>query len=117
MALVFFGVLSGIGFWRGSPIPAYLFGFLSLLGLGFLLLPVPLRPVYKGWLGVAHAIGRLVTMIILTLAYFVVIAPTALVKRVVSGSPIPGAPDRSATSYWVSRPEPAQPKERFFKRF
>ena len=117
IALVFFGILSSIGIWRGSPIPTYLFGFLSLLGLGFVLLPTPMRPVYKGWLGVAHAIGRIITTLMLTLAYYLVITPSGLLKRLISGSPIPGAPDRSATSYWVARPEPAQPRERFFKRF
>ncbi len=116
-ALVFFGILSSIGFWRGSPIPTYLFGFLSLLGLGFVLLPTPLRPVYKGWMGVAHAMGRVITTLMLTLAYYLVITPSGLLKRLISGSPIPGAPDSSATSYWVARPEPAQPREQFFKRF
>lgn len=117
MALVFFGILSGIGFWRGSPIPAYLFGFLALLGLGFLIVPSPMEPVYKGWLRVANAIGRVMTVIILTLSYYIAITPTALLKRLISGAPISGAPDQGTDSYWVPRTEPAQPKERFFKRF
>ena len=117
MALVFFGVLSGIGFWRGSPIPAYLFGFLALLGLGFLTFPSPMEPVYKGWLRVANTIGRVMTAIILSLSYYIAITPTALLKKLISGAPISGAPDRGADSYWVPRAEPAQPKERFFKRF
>jgi len=117
VALVFFGILSSIGIWRGSPIPTYLFGVLSLLGLGFVLLPTPMRPVYEGWLGVAHAIGRIITTLMLSLAYYLVITPSGLLKRLISGSPIPGEPDSSATSYWVSRAEPAQPREQFFKRF
>lgn len=117
MALIFFGVLSSIGFWRDSPIPAYLFGILAMLGLGFLLLPSPLRPVYERWLRIANAIGRGMTAVILTLAYFIAITPTAFLKKLISGAPISGKPDREAPSYWVPRTEPAQPKERFYKRF
>jgi len=56
-------------------------------------------------------------MIVLTLAYYIVITPTALAKRLISGRPLPTAPDKGLSSYWVSRPEPAQPKERFIKRY
>jgi hypothetical protein len=117
VALVFFGVLSGIGFWRDSPIPAYLFGILALLGMGFLLLPAPLRPLYEKWLRIANAIGRVMTVVILTLAYYFSITPTAFLKKLISGVPISGKPDKEAPSYWVPRAEPAQPKERFYKRF
>ena len=117
MALVFFGALSALGFWRQRLIAACVFGVLCLLGLGFVLLPAPLEPLYRGWLRIAHAIGRIMTAFILTLAYYLVITPSGLVKRMLSGSPIPGAPDKGAPSYWVPRSEPAQPKERFFKRF
>ncbi len=117
MALVFFGILSSIGFWRDSPIPTYLFGCLALLGLGFLVLPAPLRPLYKGWLAFGQVIGRVFTTLMLTLAYYLVITPSGLLKRLLSGPPIAGTPDPSAASYWVARSEPAQPKERFYKRF
>ena len=117
IALVFFGALSGLGFWRQNVIAAIVFGVLCLLGLGFLLLPAPLAPLYRGWLRVAHVIGTVMTALILTLAYYLVITPSGLVKRIISGSPIPWAPDKSAPSYWVPRSEPAQPRERFLKRF
>ena len=51
------------------------------------------------------------------LAYYLVITPTALLKRVFGGRPLPTRPDRDAASYWVTRPELAQPKERFIKRY
>jgi len=117
IALVFFGILCGLGVWKAKPIPIGLFGTLAFLGLCFILLPEPMRPVHAGWLRVAHFIGRAVTVLLLTLAYYLVITPSALVKRVLGGRPLPLRPDPRASSYWVERPEPAQPKERFFKRF
>lgn len=117
IALVFFGALFGLAFWRDRPVPMVIFGFLGLLGLSFLALPGPMRPVHAGWLKVAHAIGRTITTIILTLAYFLVITPSAWLKRLFGGRPLPLKPDPEADTYWVPREEPVQPKERFHKRF
>lgn len=97
--------------------PTYLFGFLSTLGVGFVLIPSQLRPVYLAWLKIAHLLGRTVTTLVLALAYYTVITPSALIKRLFGGRPIAVKPDREVSSYWVERSEPAQPKERFLKRF
>jgi hypothetical protein len=100
-----------------KPIPTYLFGALSLLALGFILAPIPLRPVHAGWMKIAHLIGKIITTLMLALVYYVVITPSALIKRLFGGSPLPLKPDKEISSYWVTRSEPAQPQERFLKRF
>jgi len=100
-----------------KPVPSYFFGSLALLGFGFILIPARLTPVYAAWLKIAHAIGKVVTILILTLAYYLVITPSGFIKRIFGGLPIPVKPDKEAPSYWVTRTEPAQPKERFFKRY
>ncbi len=117
VALLFFGCLCGLGIWKQKVLPTYFFGLLSTLGLGFVLFPGPLRPVHTVWLKIAHTLGRIVTSVILALGYYLIITPAALLKRVFGGRPLPLKPDRSVSSYWVSRKEPAQPKERFSKRF
>ena len=117
IAFVFFGALSGIGFWTNKAVPAYLFGFLSVLGCGFILMPTRLKPIYDGWVKIAHFIGKVVTTLVLTLMYYLVITPAALIKRLFGGRPLPVRPDKEASSYWVARTEPAQPKERFIKRY
>jgi len=100
-----------------KPLPSYLFGFLSILGFGFIVIPAHLRPVYTGWLKIAHFLGRLLNILILALAYYLVITPSALIKRLFGGTPLPVKPDKKALSYWVTRTEPIQPKERFLKRY
>ena len=117
IAFLFFGVLCSLGLWREKEIPIYIFGTLSLLGIGFIFLPGLLKPVYCGWLKVAHFIGRLFTSLILMLSYYLVITPTALLKRLFGGPPLLIKPDKGANSYWVARDEPVQPKERFIKRY
>jgi hypothetical protein len=117
IAFLFFGCLCGLGIWTGKVAPTCLFGSLSILGLGFILIPAPLRPVYSGWLKVAHFIGKAITVVMLTLAYYLVITPSAVLKRIFGGAPIPVKPDKTADSYWVPRDEKAQPTERFLKRY
>ncbi len=117
IALVFFGALCTAGLWMKKPIPTYLFGFLSVLGLGFVLIPLPLKPIYSTWLKIAHFIGQVVTTLILALSYYIVITPVALAHRLFSGTPFPVKPDKKVSSYWVTRTEAAQPKERFLKRY
>jgi len=117
VAVIFFGSLCALGIWREKPLPTYLFGALCFIGLCFVLLPSLSRPIYTGWLKIALLIGKIVTNGMLTLTYFLVITPSALIKRLFSGRPLPVKPDKKASSYWVKRTEPVQPKERFLKRF
>ena len=117
VALVFFGCLSALGLLKEKSLPFYLFGLLSIMGFGFLVIPKPLRPAYVGWLKVAHFIGRVFTTLVLMLAYYFVITPSALIKRLFGGAPLPVKPDKESSSYWVTRAEPAQPKERYIKRY
>ena len=117
IALIFFGALFVLGLWLSKPVPTYLFGVLCLPALGFILAPALLAPLYAGWLKIAHFIGRVVTTLILATVYYVVITPSALLKRILGGSPLPLKPDKRVSSYWVTRWEPAQPQERFLKRF
>jgi len=117
ITLLFFGVLCALGFWVQKPVPTYLFGFLSTLGISFILFPFRLRFVYAGWLKITHFIGRIITTLILTLSYYMVITISALIKRLFGGRPLPVRPDKKVSSYWVTREEQAQTKERFLKRF
>jgi hypothetical protein len=117
IAFFFFGSLCALGVLNSKFLPIYIFGSLSILGLGFILIPSPLRPIYTAWLKIAHFIGRIITVLILTFAYYLIMTPSALIKRLFGGRPLPVKPDNKVSSYWVERIEPAQPKERFLKRY
>ena len=117
IALIFFGCLCAIGIWVEKPLPTYFFGTLSALGLGFILFPHQLKPVFVAWLKIAHFLGRVFTTLILALAYYLVITPAAIIKRIFGGTPLPIKPDKSISSYWVTRKEAVQSKEQFLKRF
>lgn len=117
IAFTLFGALCALGLFKDKALPTYLFGFLSILGGLFILIPSPLRPVHVVWLRMAHFIGTVITMLLLALIYYLVITPAGFVKRLWGGPPLPLKPDKKASSYWVARTEPAQPRERFLKRY
>ena len=117
ISVIFFGCLFMVGLWTRKPLPTYLFGPLSILGIGFILMPCRLKGVHTAWLAIANFLGTIVTALVLSIAYCLVISPSALIKRLFGGRPLPVKPDKQASSYWVVRPEPAQPKERFLKRY
>ena len=117
IGFVFFGTLFAVGLWRDKVCAAYFFGFLSIPSIGFILIPLQLRSVYTAWLKIAHFIGSRITILILTIMFYFVITPAALLKKIFGGRPLPVKPDPNSTTYWVTRPEPAQPKERFSKRY
>ena len=114
---LFFGTIFTVALWRDKALVAFFFGLLTVLSIGFVLIPVQLKPVYAGWLKIGHFIGSKVTILILTIMFYFVITPAALLKRIFGGRPLPVKPDPDADTYWVTRPEPAQPKERFLKRY
>ena len=117
IALIFFGLLCGVGIWTGKTVPIYLFGALSVIGLGFMAIPRTLKPVYVTWLKVAYLIGRIITVILLTFAYYFVLVPLAILRRIIAGKPLPMKPDKAVATYWVTRDEKVQPRERFLKRY
>ena len=92
VAFVFFGCLAGVAVWKDNLILKYFFGCLSVIGLGLVLLPGPLAPVYNGWLRGAHFISKVVTFMILVLAYYLVMTPSAVIKRIFGGRPLPLKP-------------------------
>jgi hypothetical protein len=117
VALLFFGLLGTVAFWQDKTILACFLWTLATLGLGFLVLPRPLAPVYQAWLKGAHIISTAFTTVLLTLSYFLVITPAALMLRLLRKRLLPLKPDLALTTYWISRSEPAQRRERFTKRF
>lgn len=99
-----FAVLGGVATWRGHPVPAAVFAALGgLLILAGLILPGRLGPVHRAWMGLAHAISKVTTPIVLGVIYFVVLAPVGVMMRLFGRNPI--APPVRDGSFWMLRSE------------
>lgn len=98
---VAFAVLSGIFLWHEKVWATWLFwpsgGFL-VLGL---VAPRALGPVEMVWMAFAEVLGRIVTTLILTITFFLVITPLGFLVRLMSRDSFGRHPDRNATTYWV----------------
>jgi hypothetical protein len=92
-----FGLLVGAAFfvlgcvlrWRDSGNAALVLWGISaaLVGLG-LLLPSLLRPVYRGWMGLALLLSKVTTPIVMGVLYFVIMTPVGWLLRAFGHHPL-----------------------------
>lgn len=71
----------------------------AILVLWAFLLPLTIRPVYRGWMRVGMVLGFINTHIILFLLYYVIFFPVALIFKIIGHDPMARklikAPDHS----------------------
>ncbi len=97
----------GLVMWaRGKAhFPWFLAPGMVLLALGAAL-PKALKPVYIAWMGLALALGFVVSHLVLTLFFFLVITPVGWAARLLGRDFLRRKPDRQAPTYWLPREGP-----------
>jgi hypothetical protein len=75
----------------------------ALLVLAGALIPARLRAAYLGWMTVALAIGWVMSRVVLTVVFALVLTPLGLLARLTGKRFLALAPDPRAQSYWVRR--------------
>ena len=102
-----FLILGAIVLWRGKDtVAAVLAGLGGLLVVAGILAPAHLGPVQRAWMGLAHALSKITTPIVMGVIYFIVIAPFGLIRRAVGKNALVrrlGEPDLAPGGYWVVR--------------
>src|SRR5262245_23583082 len=100
------GVLAGLGAWlsfRHQPAGPFLIVLGSvLMGIGPFA-PGVLRPVYIGWMALAFALGSIVSALVLTLFFFLVVTPIGLIARAAGQDFLDRKWDAAASTYWTTR--------------
>ncbi|HMB93369.1 MAG TPA: SxtJ family membrane protein [Rhodothermales bacterium] len=89
-------------------------GALVVLGS---MVPVLLRPLYRVWMALAIVLGFVMTRVLLTLVFFLLITPIGLVRRLFGKDPLRQKPDADATSYWIPKTYDDPSKERLEKYY
>lgn len=104
--------LLGLWFWlRHKPFYWYLF----ILGGPLLALggaaPTALRWPYVSWMAFALVLGAIVSTVLLTALYFVVVTPIGLIAALVGKDFLRRKRDPGITTYWIRR-DPSKTKEK-----
>ena len=96
-----FGVLGAIAAWRGRPAAPHLLAVAVLFVLPALAWPRILAPIERAWMKLAEAIGSVMTVVILTLAFIVVFTPMGIILRLLGKDLLGLKPDRKLQTYWT----------------
>jgi hypothetical protein len=105
-------VWAGILYWRGKDTAAlWLVCIGPALALLALAAPQALRPLHRIWIPAARALAHAITWVFLTLAFYLVITPYALVMKLLGKDPLERRYEPGRTSYWIQRDRaPFDPK-------
>lgn len=76
---VLFGILLPMLFDKGWPLWPWVLAI--LFAVPGLLRPEMLRPVYRGWMRVGLVLNRIMTPLILSIVFFLLFTPTAIILR------------------------------------
>ena len=106
---VAFALISCLRWWIKGHLPETLFvvaGVFLVLGV---ILPIALKPVYRAWMAFALALNWVMTRLLLTVAFYGMIAPVGIAYRLIAGDPLKRRWEPSAETYWEAPDD--QPSE------
>ena len=117
--VVFWAILWG-------PIP-YFFGkggnfqILAYIGLALAAVgtvaPLVLKPIYYAWMGLALTLGFVMTRVILTIFFFLVLTPVGLFFKLIGRDALHRKLDREASTYWIDKEYLIADRSRYEKFF
>lgn len=100
-------VLGALRWWLKGTAPVGLYGTAAALAALGLLLPAALRPLFTAWIKLAEVLNWVMTRVLLSLVFYLVLTPTAVLHRILSGDPLHRAWDPRAPTYWEdAEPQP-----------
>ena len=110
------GVFAALGaflLWRDFSWPIVLVWIgVPLMVLGAVV-PKLLRPIYIGWMSMALVLGAIVTRILLTIFFFVVITPVGLFFKLIGRDALHRKFDQDAATYWIDKEYPITDRSRY----
>lgn len=97
------------------------FIYFSIVGglfviLSFIAIPV-LRPFHKLWMMLALSMGFVMSRVILTILFYLVLTPISLIARIVGKKFMPLGFDKNAATYWEKRDIAAKQKIDYERQF
>ena len=110
-------LLGALLFWRHHRGAGFVFAALgALLFIVAAVAPPLLKWLHGPWMILSLALGWIMTRLLLTIAFFLIVTPIGLLQRLFGKRPIEIAFRTGATSYWqprTARPLPADYEKQF----
>jgi len=103
--------------WKGASTWPWAAGAAALFAGCGLAVPAVLRPVYRAWMIFAVILGWVMTRVILTLVFYLVLTPIALLGRAFGEQFLHLKKSPGSTSYWVRRTGPPRHKSDYERQF
>ena len=101
------GVFAVIGLWpwvfRHSDPRIWALAVSAALVVPALVWPAALRPVYRVWMTIGHALGWVNTRVILAVCFYLVVTPVGMLMRLLGKDPMRLGFDPTAQTYRVNR--------------
>lgn len=110
--------LLGVWFlWHGKEWYSLLFivsGVFLFLGI---VLPLLLKPIHKLWMSLAVLIGWIMTRVIITILFYLIVTPIGLLARLCGKDFLNTKLDRNVDSYWLPRKAVKCDKRKYENQF
>ena len=103
-------------FGRGGNFPWLAYIGVALAAVGAVA-PVVLKPVFYGWMSLAFVLSFVMTRVILTIFFFVVLTPVGLFFRLIGRDALHRKMDRQGSTYWIDKEYPIADRSRYEKFF
>ena len=91
----------GLALWRDKASSPYLFGVSAFFLVCAAILPRVLVPIEWVWMKLAQYVGLVMTRVLLTLTFYLMITPLGLLMRLFDKDLLELKFDKNAKSYWV----------------
>ena len=96
--------------------PYFVWPGVALIAFGAVL-PRALKPVYLAWMSVAVVLGFVMSKVILTLFFFLIMMPMGLLARLFGKDFLSLKLDRAAKSYWLPREKKVKSAAEYERQF
>ena len=111
-------ILGTIHFFKHNDKTSYVLWGISIFPLiSGIFIPNIIRPVYKVFLKVAHAIGWFNTRVILIVLYYLLLTPIGLIMKLFGKDLLNIRIDKKQKSYWIKRQTVRATRETLERQF
>ena len=110
-------IIAGLLFWKEKESSQIFFTVGTILFVLGILVPAVLKPIYWIWIIFATILGWIMTRVILSLLFYIIITPIGLISRFFGKQFLELRWEKSKESYWNFRTNEHLQKENYLKQF